>query len=134
MHWFVQFYLEYGSVSPGSSTAKTASFIMDLLLLDHSLLAYAPSLRAQCALVLAAFLSPSHMQGLPGSITDNERGGSEGERPQHTPTATPTSTSTATTSPLCDSPRSAYGSEACAPLAGLDHWYRYVREAVCRGN
>lgn len=38
------------------AVGKTASFIADLMLLDFELLLYTPSLKAQCAVLMAAFL------------------------------------------------------------------------------
>jgi hypothetical protein len=56
VHWFLQCYLAYCRFTGTGNVAKTAFFIADLTLLDYSLLIYGASLRAQCCLVLAAFL------------------------------------------------------------------------------
>lgn len=56
MHWFLRCYLAYGRFSPNGGVGKTACFISDMCLLDYEVLAYAPSLRAQCALALAVFV------------------------------------------------------------------------------
>lgn len=56
VHWFMQCYLAYARFVANGRTAKTAFFISDLTLLDYDVLAYKPSLRAQCALLLAVFL------------------------------------------------------------------------------
>merc|ERR1719487_2288 len=56
VHWFLQCYLAYARLAATSIVAKTAVFIGDLSLLDFDLLIYAPSLRAQCAVVLSTFL------------------------------------------------------------------------------
>jgi hypothetical protein len=55
-HWFLQVFLAYARFAPRSPVGRTALFIDDLALLDGELLRYRPSLRAQCALVLAAFV------------------------------------------------------------------------------
>eukprot|EP00929_Paragymnodinium_shiwhaense_P106435 TRINITY_DN7182_c0_g1_i1.p1 TRINITY_DN7182_c0_g1~~TRINITY_DN7182_c0_g1_i1.p1 ORF type:complete len:847 (-),score=216.24 TRINITY_DN7182_c0_g1_i1:127-2667(-) len=57
VHWFVRCYLAYGRFKPTGKTAKVACFLADLCLLDVDLLNYAPSLRAQCIVVLAACLA-----------------------------------------------------------------------------
>lgn len=55
-HWFVQCYLAYARFTPSGRVARTTAFIGDLTLLDHDLLQYPPSLRAQCIMLLAVFL------------------------------------------------------------------------------
>lgn len=55
-HWFLQCFLTYGGFNRANPVAKTALFISDLTLLDGDMQRYRPSLRAQCALVLAAFM------------------------------------------------------------------------------
>lgn len=57
VHWFLQCYLQYARFAAEGRIARTAFFIADLMLLDHHVLAYAPSLRSQCALLLAVFIS-----------------------------------------------------------------------------
>lgn len=57
-HWFLQCFLAYAGFAPDSVVARTAVFISDLTLLEVDLLNYRSSLRAQCALVLAAFMKP----------------------------------------------------------------------------
>jgi hypothetical protein len=59
VHWFLQCYLVYARFTALGRVAKTSSFIADLILLDYDLLVYGPSLRAQCCILLAAFLVQS---------------------------------------------------------------------------
>jgi len=57
IHWFLQCYLAYGRFTAAGQIGKRACFISDLMLLDYELLEYTPSLKAQCALLLAVFLA-----------------------------------------------------------------------------
>lgn len=72
VHWFLQCYLAYGRFATGGKVAKIACFFADLSLLDYEVLAYAPSLRAQCVLVLAVCVA---QQAQAEKI--RERGGQE---------------------------------------------------------
>lgn len=56
IRWFLQCYIAYARLSMFDAVGKTASFIADLMLLDFELLLYTPSLKAQCAVLMAAFL------------------------------------------------------------------------------
>lgn len=56
IHWFLQCYLAYGRFTQKGGVGKTSAFIADLMLLDHDLLSYTASLRAQCAFLLSIFL------------------------------------------------------------------------------
>lgn len=55
-HWFLKCYLASSGFKSGGLITRAATFIGDLTLLDHNLLSYPPSLRAQCVLVIAVFL------------------------------------------------------------------------------
>eukprot|EP00928_Gymnodinium_smaydae_P004003 TRINITY_DN11408_c0_g1_i1.p1 TRINITY_DN11408_c0_g1~~TRINITY_DN11408_c0_g1_i1.p1 ORF type:complete len:881 (+),score=182.93 TRINITY_DN11408_c0_g1_i1:128-2770(+) len=57
VHWFLQAFLAYSRLPAVGRVGRVAIFIGDLCLLDAGLCAYRPSLRAQCALLLAAFLA-----------------------------------------------------------------------------
>mmetsp|Transcript_40060 Transcript_40060/g.85837 ORF Transcript_40060/g.85837 Transcript_40060/m.85837 type:complete len:400 (+) Transcript_40060:60-1259(+) len=56
-NWFIQCYLTYARFAQGSFLAKIAALIGDLLLLDHEMLRFSPSLRAQCAVIVAAYVA-----------------------------------------------------------------------------
>ena len=56
IRWFLQCYIAYARLSMYDAVGKTASFIADLMLLDFELLMYTPSLKAQCAVLMAGFL------------------------------------------------------------------------------
>ena len=112
VHWFLQCYLAYARFSAAGAVAKTAFFIGDLALLDYDLLAYAPSLRAQCAFLLAAFL-------IQWALADKKH--FKFDATAETPTSEPSGASL---------PRKS----AALPLPYLDHWDEHVRDAVCRRN
>jgi len=118
VHWFLQCYLAYARFTGSGNVAKTAFFIGDLTLLDYDLLIYAPSLRAHCALLLAAFLVQR--------LADRKQSSSEA---------------------AASEPQQSESSDACAlanvGLAGmhsrlvlpcLDHWDECARNAVCHKN
>jgi len=112
VHWFLQCYLTYARFPQTGNVAKTAFFIADLTLLDYELLSYAPSLRAQCTLLLAGFL-------VQRSLTDKKQSNPEA--------------SSVDASDSCAAP--------CLKAAGkglslqcLSHWDEFVRNAVCHKN
>ena len=118
-HWFLQCYLVYGRFTANGSVAKTASFIADLTLLDHDLLAYIPSLRAQCCLVLAVSLQQVQ---------------AEKRKPQARGTE-------AAEGVQVDSAVAPADSTLVPQIAGLvpqsdalQHWDRSVRDRVCQGT
>jgi len=106
-HWFLQCYLAYGRFPADGTVAKNAFFICDLTLLDYDLLMYAPSVRAQCCLLLSAFLVQ------------------RAERKQVTPEAS--------SAPMKSEFR-VDGKDARLPLPILEHWDEQVRNAVCHKN
>jgi len=73
VHWFMRCYLAYSRFRPNGKTAKIASFLADLALFDGDLAEYAPSLRAQCILVMAAFLA--QYQTAPGGHAELAKSG-----------------------------------------------------------
>lgn len=114
VHWFLQCYLAYASFTASGNVAKTAFFIGDLTLLDYDLLIYAPSLRAQCALLLAAFLvkraeDKKQVDSKCPSVGD-------GELSDTLPSIKP------------------MGHGSRVTLSNLDHWDEHVRNAVCYKN
>lgn len=110
-HWFMQCYLAYGKFTANSAVAKVACFISDLSLLDSALLAYPPSLRAQCALVLGVFL----VQQAQWERRRPTPGRDEEARSQDPPAFPRTSPS-----------------EGCLPC--LSTWDQSVRDQACRKN
>jgi len=120
VHWFLQCYLSYASFISEASISKVAFFIGDLTLLDYDLLVYPPSVRAQCALLLAGFLvqraenKQSRMQGIEtadvgsGPITRN------------------------LSNSHSDTCRNYYDLQVQLPLLNL--WDESVRNSVCRKN
>jgi len=111
-HWFLQCYLVYGRFTANGSVAKTASFIADLTLLHHDLLAYIPSLRAQCCLVLAVSLQQVQ---------------AEKRKPQARGTE-------AAEGVQVDSAVAPADSTLVPQVAALQHWDRSVRDRVCQGT
>lgn len=152
-HWFAQCYLAYGRFTPGGNVAKTACFIGDLALLDYDLLAYPPSLRAQCTVVLAVFLAqqarsqrgaaakpsprPSAELAVPplptfgGSAEETGRAG-EGSGAGGMVATSSTASGTAPVSRSA-SMKVDEAAEALS-LTYLEHWDTQVRNCVCRGN
>lgn len=120
VHWFVQCYLAYGRFTPAGQVAKTAFFIGDLMLLDYELLAYPPSLKAQCALLLAVFL----VQQAQASKL----------RPPTPATAAATPAYPSSSLVPCVSADRKCGFWAEADLSYLEHWDDQVRDRACRGN
>lgn len=123
-HWFVHCYLAYGRFNHLGSTAKTAFFIGDLTLLDYDLLAYAPSLRAQCALLLAVFLvqqaqSQKHRRPEGASYASQERACSQPSLSQN----------------LSQAGQLQPGDgEKHVTLTYFEHWDTVIRNRVCKGN
>jgi len=112
-HCFLQCYLAYGRFTASGSVAKTAFFIADLTLLDNDLLAYFPSLRAQCCLVLAVLLAQQAQAQAQARRAPQARSAEA----------------------AADGQASAAASAAAGPeLAYLEHWNRRVRDRVCRGT
>jgi len=113
-HWFLQCYLAYGRFASGSRVAKTACFVGDLALLDHGQQAHAAPLRAQCALVLGAFLAQQAAAGRgPGA-----------------PGPAPEEPAPARRAPAAGAP----GEEEAGKLRSLELWDSHVRSRVCSGN
>lgn len=117
VHWFLQCYLAYARFLANGTVAKIAFFIGDLTLLDYDLLAYAPSLRAQCAFLLAAFL-------VQRSSVENK---SKADAASAAPTVE-SSDSRALAS------ANSVRNDAHFSLPHLEHWDEDVRDAVCRKN
>lgn len=112
-HWFVQCYLAYGRFASAGQVAKTSVFICDLTLLDYDVLAYAPSLRAQCALVISAYLVQQ-------AIAEN-RNAAKARQENHV-----------VNSDQSESNKSETG--GAIALTYLEHWDEHVRNHVCRNN
>jgi serine/threonine protein kinase len=108
-HWFLRCFLTCSGFSAGGRVTRTACFICDLTLLNHTLLAYAPSLRAQCALLLAGFI----LQQAAASNTPQACSGASDIERQ--------------TLPLADD-----GAGISLPL--LEHWDCETRNHACRKN
>jgi len=125
-HWFVHCYLAYGRFNPLGSTAKTAVFIGNLTLLDYDLLAYAPSLRAQCAVLLAVFLvqqAQSQKHRRPdGAIWMNASQDHTSSQP-----------TLSRASSQAGQPQPGDG-EKHVTLTYFDHWDTVIRNQVCQGN
>lgn len=120
VHWFVQCYLAYGRFTAEGQVGKTASFIGDLLLLDYELLAYPPSLKAQCAVVLAAFLV---LQAQEKALKKQSKAaasnsGTAQENSAHEQSSAATSNATI----------------ALNQLSYLQHWDFQIRDRICRSN
>jgi len=113
VHWFLQCYLAYAKFTSNGNVAKTAFFIGDLTLLDYDLLAYAPSLRAQCTLLLSAFLVQR---------ADKLKPKQESEKTEQQPDAVVMSSSRLANK----------GNKLSVPY--LTHWDEKVRNAVCHKN
>lgn len=116
-HWFVQCYLAYGRFAAAGQVAKTAVFISDLTLLDYEVLQYAPSLRAQCALVLSAYLvqqAIAESRRAPKGRQALQQSNSDASEPRIL------SNSGASGGPVV--------------LTYLEHWEEQVRNHVCRNN
>ncbi|CAJ1378987.1 unnamed protein product [Effrenium voratum] len=105
--WFMQCYLAYARLSMRDAVGKTASFIADLMLLDFDLLLYAPSLKAQCAVLMAAFLVQHEAK--PRQPLDEKEPNATTER--------------------CSKLGALQGDILC-----LEYWDSHVRNSVCRGN
>jgi len=108
VHWFLQCYLAYARFAQTANVAKTAFFIGDLALLDYDLLIYAPSLRAHCSLLLAAFL----VQKLEDKTKPNSEEVSATQKVE----------------------RSGSRASSSTRLPSLNHWDESVRNAVCHKN
>lgn len=131
-HWFLQCYLAYGRFCVDSSVARTAFFISDLTLLDHDALVYAPSLRAQCALLVAVFVAQQ-------SLTDRRRLAAQSRVPVNQRVDGSTPCGYFRSEPTPSGPRVPHAGslEPCdlgSAGACLDHWDEYVRDHVCKRN
>jgi len=148
-HWFMQCYLAYGRFTPNGGVAKMSSFIGDLTLIDYALLAYAPSLRAQCALVLAVFLvqqaqrerrQPQAAGGTRGGDGARSGAGSPAAGQEGPGVPLPSAVSGGSASsggcPIAAGGRSSKA--ALGPGGGrltyLEHWDQAVRNEACRRN
>jgi hypothetical protein len=110
VHWFLQCYLAYSHFTANDTTAKTCFFIADLTLLDYDLLIYGPSMRAQCCVVLAAFLVQHALADKKDSPHDERR------------------------DPCALHKSNAGKSEQRLMLPYLAHWDEHVRNSICRRN
>lgn len=117
VHWFLQCYLAYCRFTGTGNVAKTSFFIADLTLLDYNLLTYGPSLRAQCSLVLAAFL-------VQRALADKKQSLAAGLLPD--------SDDKAEKIALLHADPAKPGSRLRLPY--LDHWDEHVRNAICSKN
>lgn len=156
-YWFIQCYLAYGRFTPSGNVAKTASFIGDLTLLDYDLLAYPPSLRAQCTMVLAVFLALQvKSQRCPPSPRQTSMSTAAAPRanlampapsagtPSDSPVVMEDTTASqgvvtggSSSSGAGGRSNGARGGEGAADgsrLLYLEHWDRHVRDRACRGN
>mmetsp|Transcript_91168 Transcript_91168/g.294600 ORF Transcript_91168/g.294600 Transcript_91168/m.294600 type:complete len:1061 (+) Transcript_91168:3546-6728(+) len=140
-HWFLGCYLTYARFTQAGIVSKTACFIGDLTLLAPEMLQYPPSLRAQCAMTLAAYLVQQC------SSQGKRRPPSAGPRPIATPAARApappvastgggaTASSSSSSSGLGDFGDKRRGSVLeLAHLTYLEHWDRHVRNWACQGN
>lgn len=139
IHWFLQCYLTYGRFNSLGRVGKTAQFLSDLMLLDHELLAYRSSLKAQCAMVLAVFLVQQ-------AAAARRRGGGAGQPVANgaavvVPEALPVAGGPATGGPQpMDESSSERHLQKKSPeyvashLTYLQHWDEQVRDQLCRGN
>lgn len=128
-YWFARCYLAYGRFNPQGRVMKVLTIIMDLSLLDFAILQFPPSLRAQCAMVLAAYLVQG-MRRLPA-----------GRRPTRVLEAHSSNESAASSlsaaSVQSSSTQSVDWSSAVAgncSLAFLEHWDEHIRNSVCQDN
>jgi len=147
-HWFTQGYLAYGRFIANGGVAKMAFFIGDLTLLDQSLLTYPPSLRAQCAVVLAVFLVQQAQRErrrpvAPSSVPSGNDTPSAVGSPtagQESPGASlPAATSGGSSGSGAVAPSSRGASRAPAGpsdglLTYLEHWDQSVRDQLCSKN
>jgi len=110
IQWFAQCYLVYARFHARDLVGRTAAFITDLMLLDWELMRYMPSLKAQCAVLLAVFLVQQELKQKQMAVKEPKPSMSE----RHG----------------IDLP--------CWPAHGnlpsLDHWDRHVRDAACQSN
>jgi len=125
-HWFVHCYLAYGRFNTLGSTAKTAFFIGDLTLLDYDLLAYAPSLRAQCAVLLAVFL----VQQAQSQRQRRQDGASWTNASQDLHLSQPTLSQSLS---QAGQPQPGDGDKHIT-LTYFEHWDTFIRNQVCQGN
>ena len=110
IQWFLQCYIAYARLSMRDAVGKTASFIADLMLLDFQLLSYAPSLKAQCAVLMAAFLVQE----------DKSHPSLAGKKKMKLPTHLEQSNSVSAPSQ--------------GKISLLEHWDSQIRDSVCRAN
>lgn len=122
-HWFIQCYLAYAGFASSDRVAKTASFIGDLALLDLDLLAYAPSLRAQCALLLAVFLvqrAPTLRRHTSEILSQGSRVAGDGDEQQQ--------------SQVGCARTGDQGAVVAGSLTHFEHWDKHVRNQACHSN
>mmetsp|Transcript_24083 Transcript_24083/g.74860 ORF Transcript_24083/g.74860 Transcript_24083/m.74860 type:complete len:928 (+) Transcript_24083:55-2838(+) len=149
-HWFAQCYVAYARFTPNGGVSKMASFIGDLTLLDYALLTYPPSLRAQCALVLAVFLvQQAQREKRHPPAPNSTRSGGDTPASVASPTAgqegpgallsmatsggsTSSAGGTAAAGGRLGAPAAAGPSEG--RLTYLEHWDQFVRDQACRRN
>ena len=106
--WFLQCYIAYARLSMRDAVGRTASFIADLMLLDFDLLIYAPSLRAQCAVLMAAFLVQQEAKSHPEKVKAKM--------------------------PTCLEQSNSNAGPLQGKLSCLEYWDQEIRESVCRSN
>lgn len=107
VHWFLQCYLVYARFNAKDLVGRTSSFIADLMLLDFDLIDFMPSLKAQCALLLAVFLVQELKQRQQEAAKDGKTSSSDRQPGK---------------------PRVGAG------LPSLCHWDSHIREAACASN
>jgi cyclin-dependent kinase len=127
IHWFLQCYLTYGRFNSQGRVGKTAQFISDLVLLDHELLAYRSSLKAQCAMILAVFLVQQAAAARRGGGGAHQALAATGGLAAGGPQAMDESSSER----LLQRQSPEY---VASHLTYLQHWDDQVRDQLCRGN
>eukprot|EP00438_Fugacium_kawagutii_P000733 Skav220477 [mRNA] locus=scaffold591:40405:41232:- [translate_table: standard] len=111
IRWFLQCYVAYARLPMHDAVGKTASFIADLMLLDFELLLYTPSLKAQCAVLMAAFLVQQEATS------------------EHPPDKAMKTLPNDDQSDQCKSIGPLQGHLSC-----LEYWDNHIRDLVCRAN
>jgi len=138
VHWFLQSYLAYAMVNNKGSAAKTTFFIGDLSLLDYDLLQYGPSLRAQCALLLAVFLTQQADKKRPigraVSAPDVADAAGASAIADAEMNDEPVRSASDSIDVRCSSMDEEHGAEGPISLAALAHWDEHVRDHVCQHN
>eukprot|EP00439_Symbiodinium_sp_Y106_P008912 s3871_g1.t1 len=115
VHWFLQCYLVYARFNAKDLVGRTSSFIADLMLLDFDLIDFMPSLKAQCALLLAVFLVQEELKQRQQEAAKDSRDCDKDGK-----------TSSSDRQP--GKPRVGGG------LPSLCHWDSHIREAACASN